>query len=461
MAVSPDRADQERAESYAALRDILSNAIAEKFGGKDCYTYVSDFSDTWVVFDCGENKQQCNYTIDADNTVDLGKATMVAETKSYVPMDTKSATVPAVAKRHWSLHEYDPPLVADFQVRDGGDSTDVGVIGWPSVTGVSYEVSDWLGEYTETIRSGAFGKTLKESDYVPLLLDHRGDVLAAYTPEASRSMDMAEDGKGLRMEAMLDVVGNSTSRTVVSGLRRRDYSKMSFAFRATKEDWNADYTERGVGELQLFDASIVKSPASKATSVGLRSDMLDILGREGVALMFATRSIFEIENRGTERPLQEAEETLIEQAMHALRAVDERMSTDPLYRYSGRARTFIVCNLMEQVRAGKTLSSSDEGALRKAMEALSAAGNTLDKVQGAIDETQRAIENVVNISPDQNPEKGEKLANNGGADTGSGGKPGESLFPNDGGGVRSIPPTVRQAQHQLELLKLSITKRSN
>jgi hypothetical protein len=452
--------DQERAESYGALKEVLSNAVADKFGGKNDYTYVTDFSDTWVVFDLNGEKQQCSYTIDVDNTVDLGKATMVAEVKTYTPMDTKSATVPAVAKRHWSLHEYDPPQVADFQVRAASEgSTDVGVIGWPSVTGVAYEVSDWLGEYTETIRAGAFGKTLKESDYVPLLLDHRGDVLAAYSSDPNRTMDMAEDGKGLRMEAGLDVVGNSSSRTVVSGLNRRDYSKMSFAFRATKEEWNEDYTQRGVGELQLFDASIVKSPASKATSVGLRSDMLDILGREGIALMFATRSVFEVENRGTERPLAAAEETLIESAMHALRLVDERMSGDPLYRYSGRARTFIVCDLMEQVRAGQTLTSSDEGTLRKAMEALSAAGNTLTKVQGAIDETSRAIEAVVNLTPDQNPEKGKGTANDSAAGTGSGGKPGESVFPNDGGGTRSIPATVRQAQRELELIKLRANKR--
>ena len=68
----------------------------------------------------------------------------------------------------------------------------------------------------------------------------------------------------------------------MSGVKRGDYSKMSFSFRATKEDWDESYTKRSVLELQLFDASVVKSPANKMTSVGIRSYYARHFGREGM-----------------------------------------------------------------------------------------------------------------------------------------------------------------------------------
>ncbi len=365
--------------------------------------------------------------------------------------DAKSEKVPAVARRHWSLKEVEPPIVADLQGRSDDGGTDAVVVGWPSTTGRGYEGSDWLGEYEETINPGAFGKTLKESEYVPLLLDHRGDVMASWNQSSNRTMDLAEDSKGLRQEARLDAVENSTSRTVVSGLRRQDYAKMSFAFRATKEDWNPDYTKRGVNELQLFDVSIVKSPANKATSVMLRSDMIEILGREGVAVIYSARSVLDdlIETRS----LDDAAEPLIEQAMRALRAVDERMASNEIYRYAGRARTFVVADLMEQVRSGKVLSAQNEQVLRQALDALSQAGNDIKSVAGTIDETQRAISGVIDVNTPVGLTTDDSVANQAGLDSGPVNN-GKSVFGNDGAGVRSIPPSVLKAQRELELIKL-------
>ena len=374
-----------------------------------------------------------------------------------IPDDWREAdSIPAVPKRHWSLREVEVPILADMSLRDAtSDTSEATLVGWPSTTGQGYEVTDWLGEYRETINPPAFAKTLKESDYVPMLLDHKGDVLAAYRQDPTRTMDLATDSKGLRSEARIDVVDNTTSRTVASGIRRGDLSKMSFAFRATKETWNAEYTERGVDELQLFDVSVVKSPANPYTSVMLRSDMADILGRDGIATLWAAREAFAAYT--TLRSLDPLAEPHIEAAMRALRSVDERMAGQDAYKWQGRARTFIVVDLMEQVRAGKTISSANETLLKSALESLSPANDSLAKVDAAVAETRTAIATTLGDT-DPNANAGEKVANNAGLDTGTK-NDGNPVLPNDGAGVRSIPSSVLKAQRELAALKLRTTNR--
>lgn len=366
--------------------------------------------------------------------------------------------VPAVPKRHWSLREVEVPILADMSVRESFAETpqDAVLVGWPSTTGQGYDVTDWLGEYRETINPPAFAKTLKESDYVPMLLDHKGDVLAAYRQDPNRTMDLATDSKGLRSEARVDVVENSTSRTVVSGVKRGDLAKMSFAFRATKETWNEEYTERGVDELQLFDVSVVKSPANPYTSVMLRSDMADILGREGIATLWAAREAFD--NFLQVRTFDPQAEPHIEAAMRALRSVDERMAGQDAYKWQGRARTFIVVDLMEQVRAGKTISSANETLLKSALESLSQANDSLAKVDAAVSETRTAIATTLGDPDPALKTTGEKASNNAGLDTGKL-NDGNPVLPNDGAGVRSIPSSVLKAQRELAALKLRTTNR--
>jgi hypothetical protein len=442
--------------SYSDLQDILGTAVSEKFNDKndeDDWIYVVDFDDDSVVFCQNGEKLQAPYSVDG-NTVTLGKASTVKAVTTYVPIETKSAEpdkIPAVPKRYWSLREVEQPIIGEMSIRSAADNlTEAVLVGWPSTTGTGYDVTDWMGEYRETINPGAFGKTLKESDYVPLLVDHRGDVLSSWHQDPSRTMDLAEDNKGLRHEARLDIAENTSSRNLVSGIRRGDYSKESFAFRATKEDWNEGYTERGVNELQLFDVSVVKSPANKLTSVGLRSDMLDILGREGAATLWSVRQAVDAYIETREIVIES--EPVLEQAMRAIRFVDERMQEQEQYRYCSRARTFRVIDCIEQLRAGKTLSSANESLLKGALESLAQADNAAKTVGSAIAESRTAISTTLGTTEPADT-VGNQSTNQGGLDTGklSDGNP---VLPNDGAGTRSIPLSVLTAQRQVELLKL-------
>lgn len=164
-------------------------------------------------------------------------------------------------------------------------STDAGTLaidGYASVTDAPYVVSDWLGDYTETISRGAFAKALAERDDVRLLFNHDGVPLAR---TKSGTLDLEEDDRGLRVSAELD--GSSPLvQTVRSAMERGDLDEMSFAFQATRQEWNEDYTIRTIREVKLFDVSVVTYPANPATSVKMRSRWQEIEGRlrEGRAL---------------------------------------------------------------------------------------------------------------------------------------------------------------------------------
>src|SRR5208282_3352851 len=104
----------------------------------------------------------------------------IVETETDEPVEaTEPTTVPAVAVRRSSWKEYEVPVIAGLSVREASEGgTDIVLTGYPTTFNDPYEVSDFLGEYRETIKPGSFCKTLNETNYIPLLMDHRGDVLA-------------------------------------------------------------------------------------------------------------------------------------------------------------------------------------------------------------------------------------------------------------------------------------------
>jgi len=157
--------------------------------------------------------------------------------------------------------------VAPIELRGDDDSDTLTLTGYASVTGVPYDV----GFYVETIERGAFRRTLNEPDGVDvqLLVNHTGLPLARTT---SGTLRLAEDEKGLRVEADLDP-SDPDVRALAPKMRRGDVTEMSFAFRATDQDWSEDYSERSIKQVQIHrgDVSIVSYGASPTTTETLRS----------------------------------------------------------------------------------------------------------------------------------------------------------------------------------------------
>lgn len=153
----------------------------------------------------------------------------------------------------------------ELRAADSGDGYTL--TGYASVFETPYPVTDSLGEYTETIRSGAFTKALQERDDVRLLLNHDGVPLAR---TKSGTLTLTQDEIGLRCEAALDSASPLVA-SIKSAMDRGDMDQMSFAFQAVRQEWNADYTSRTITEAKLFDVSVVTYPASPTTSAHLRS----------------------------------------------------------------------------------------------------------------------------------------------------------------------------------------------
>jgi HK97 family phage prohead protease len=178
--------------------------------------------------------------------------------------------------------------VQPVEVRaDGEGDSPTGLVGYASVTDSPYEVRDFLGEYTEVIRPGAFRRSLDHKDDVRLLLNHEGLPLAR-TKSGTLSMreiiDPADDpqGKGqtgLWVEAELDSRSGLAS-DIKRAMERGDLDEMSFAFQVLQQEWSPDYTQRDITEVKLFDVSVVTYPANPATSVALRGADVDGLDED-------------------------------------------------------------------------------------------------------------------------------------------------------------------------------------
>lgn len=155
--------------------------------------------------------------------------------------------------------------VVDLEVRDGADGK-VTFDGIASVVDQSYEVRDMFGDYQETMAKGAFHRTLKQKDDVRLLVNHDGVPLAR---TKSKTLTLTADPH-LRSVAQLDP-SNPTVQEIRSAMTRGDMDQMSIGFRVLNQEWNADYSERTIKEIQLFDVSVVTFPASPTTTASVRS----------------------------------------------------------------------------------------------------------------------------------------------------------------------------------------------
>lgn len=163
---------------------------------------------------------------------------------------------------------------APMQLRAEQAGDGLSLSGYASVFDADYEITDMLGTYTERVAPGAFTRTLDHGADVRLLINHDGLPLAR---TKSGTLSLSQDDTGLLAEARLD--GESPMvQSLKSAMDRGDADQMSFAFRVVQQDWNEDYTDRTIREVQLFDVSVVTYPANPATSVSLR----DAAGLRGV-----------------------------------------------------------------------------------------------------------------------------------------------------------------------------------
>ena len=139
--------------------------------------------------------------------------------------------------------------------------------GYASVTDTPYTITDWLGDYTETVERGAFAKTLGRRDLdVIFCFNHDWDgVPMART--TSGTLTLLEDKVGCLTRASLDPVRDDVVR-LRSAMDDGTVNAMSFAFRVVEQTWNDDYNTRDIAELDMHggDTSAVTHPANPFTA---------------------------------------------------------------------------------------------------------------------------------------------------------------------------------------------------
>lgn len=151
-----------------------------------------------------------------------------------------------------------------LEVREA-HSGEVRVSGYAAVFGEETNIG---GMFTEEISRGAFKDAIGRDDVV-FLINHEGLPLAR---TRSGTLTLEEDERGLYMEASLDATDPDV-RSIVPKMKRGDLDKMSFAFVPTRQSWDdsSEMPKRMIEEAQLYDVSIVTTPAYNGTEIGLRS----------------------------------------------------------------------------------------------------------------------------------------------------------------------------------------------
>ncbi|MGW0821828.1 HK97 family phage prohead protease [Streptomyces sp. NPDC002845] len=125
---------------------------------------------------------------------------------------------------------------APFQLlRADGDTEGDGrtLAGYAAVFGQETEINSWEGHFTETIRKGAFRKTLREQTPV-LQFDHGRHPLIGSIPIGAFS-DLREDDQGLYVEAR--ITDNWLMQPIRDAIAEKSINGMSFRFEVVREEW--------------------------------------------------------------------------------------------------------------------------------------------------------------------------------------------------------------------------------
>ena len=134
--------------------------------------------------------------------------------------------------------------------------------GYAATFGVEAEI----GDFTETIRAGAFTTSLAANkDILALGRPRPGRVLAR---TRSKTLRLSEDSRGLAFD--LDLPNTTFANDALALIERGDLGGMSFAFIAIDERWTATGASCAVS-ISKRSASCPHGPRIQSTQVQARS----------------------------------------------------------------------------------------------------------------------------------------------------------------------------------------------
>lgn len=174
----------------------------------------------------------------------------------------------AIVRQASGANTLDLPF-RDVSIRAAADGTGgerLAFTGYASITEAPYTMCDWIGDYTEIIRAGAFTRTLNAGADVIFCLNHDW-IPAPFARTKPGTCRLVEDSTGLAVTADLDGT-RADVHTVRSAMDAGELDAMSFAFWVTRQQWSPDYEQRDILEVDLDggDVSVVTWPANPATT---------------------------------------------------------------------------------------------------------------------------------------------------------------------------------------------------
>jgi hypothetical protein len=215
---------------------------------------------------------------------------------------------------------------ADTEMRVDGAGVKRSIVGYAARFGVPSQPI--MGMFVETIRKGAFKKTLKEAD-VRALFNHNQNFVLGRT--SAKTLKLEEDSQGLRYT--IQPPDTSFGNDLVESIDRGDIRESSFGFITIRDMWtkgkkDGDLPTRELIEVKLIDVSPVTFPAYEQTEVQVRS-ILDSFGIEKdrlAAALFKARAGLE---------MQEEEMRAVSTALDVLKVFD---NAAPLDEHAGRSQ---------------------------------------------------------------------------------------------------------------------------
>lgn len=201
------------------------------------------------------------YNHAAKHLKDAGKDVPELKTEAQVDAEYKAAIErmgKAGSARKFERRAY------DFELRAIDD-------GEPCIDGhaaVFNQTAD-LGWFRETVKPGAFRKTIVEDD-IRALFNHNPDyVLGRNTAD---TLSLTEDEQGLRVRIVPP--DTQLARDLMTSIRRGDISQASIGFYARGYEITRSEDgvwDRALTDIMLFDVSPVTYPAYEGTDMSVRS----------------------------------------------------------------------------------------------------------------------------------------------------------------------------------------------
>ncbi|MFB6512110.1 HK97 family phage prohead protease [Streptomyces virginiae] len=137
-------------------------------------------------------------------------------------------TAHAVARDLVRSAPFRAEAAADGEAGDGRT-----LAGYAAVFGEATEIDSWEGTFTETVRKGAFRKTIRESTPV-MQFDHGRHPLIGSIPIGSIT-DLREDDHGLYVEGRIS--DNWLMQPIRDAIAEETVNGMSFRFEVIREEW--------------------------------------------------------------------------------------------------------------------------------------------------------------------------------------------------------------------------------